>query len=389
MKRKIGLFILGLLLVLIFTSSHSFAKNQILTIDHFVPHTSIVPAIAGEEVELYVREKVLAGIAKNFASIKANGKVVLMIHGATVPAVVAYDFPYEGYSWMEFLAQAGFDTFALELTGYGLSPRPWPMDNPCNLGSGDLEYLESYGFPEEPCVQDYPWAITSSESEWDDIDAAVEYIKQMRGVEKVSLIGWSQGGPRAGGYAAKNPDKVDKLILLAPLGSSEKPQGDPPYEGTAFRITSYDSPWGLDNRWRLYDDCPGQREPEVYDMFMDAWLETDPVGATWGPGVGRSASGRSWWQASEVKAPTLIAVGLKDGLRFASQGVFNEISNDNKVFMTIDCTTHYTFAEWAHKILFKASKDWLLHQSINGIKYGTVNVDVDGSFTKNPEDIFE
>ena len=93
MKTKIGLLIFGLLFVLIFNSSYTFAKNQILTIDHWVPHTSTVPAITGDEVELYLREKVLAGIAKNFSSIKANGKVVLMIHGATVPGVIGYDFP--------------------------------------------------------------------------------------------------------------------------------------------------------------------------------------------------------------------------------------------------------------------------------------------------------
>jgi hypothetical protein len=57
--------------------------------------------------------------------------------------------------------------------------------------------------------------------------------------------------------------------------------------------------------------------------------------------------------------------------------------------MTFDCSSHYTIFEWPHEILFKASKDWLLHQSIKGIKYGTVNVDVDGTFTKNPENIFE
>jgi pimeloyl-ACP methyl ester carboxylesterase len=309
--------------VVVFTSSHSFAKNQILTIDHWVPHTSTVPAIAGEEVELYLRERVNKGIAKNFSSIKATGKVVLMIHGATVPGVLGYDFPSEGYSWMESLAKAGFDTFALELTGYGASPRPSPMDNPCNLGVANQEYLVEIGFLDATCAPEYPYQITNNDSDWDDIDAAVEYIKQMRGVDKVSLIGWSQGGPRAGGYAGKYPEKVDKLILLAPLWSRSKPEGDPPYPGDAFTITTYESPWGLNNRWSSYGDCPDQREPEIYDMFLDAWLETDPVGASWGPGMGRAPSGTWYWQASDVQAPTLVAVGLKDGLRFFGQGVFN------------------------------------------------------------------
>jgi pimeloyl-ACP methyl ester carboxylesterase len=361
--------------ILVLLSSASFAKgdnNPVLRIDHYVPHVSTVPAIQGEEVQLYVREKVLAGVAKTFSSIKKTGKVVLMVHGATVPSALAYDFPAEGYSWMEYLAKAGFDTFALELTGYGFSPRPWPMDDFCNLDAANQSYR-----------------LTSADSDWDDINAAVEYIKMIRGVDKVSLIGWSQGGPRAGGYAVKYPEKVDKLILLAPLGTIPKPAGDPPYSGPAFTITTYDSPWGLNNRWGAEEACPGQRDQAIYDMFLDAWLETDPEGATWGPGMGRAASGAAYWDASGVQAPTLIMVGLKDGLRFMGQSVFNEVSNDNKVFMTIDCTTHYAIFERSHEYLFKASKDWLLHQSIMGINNGTLNVDFDGTYTKNPENPFE
>jgi hypothetical protein len=58
--------------------------------------------------------------------------------------------------------------------------------------------------------------------------------------------------------------------------------------------TVYESPWGLDNRWTLFDNCPGQRESEIYDMFLDVWLETDPVGATWAPGMGRAPRG-TWY----------------------------------------------------------------------------------------------
>src|SRR5207237_183314 len=38
----------------------------------------------------------------------------------------------------------------------------------------------------------------------------------LRHVDKVDLIGWSMGGPRAGGYAAQHPDKISKMVLLAP-----------------------------------------------------------------------------------------------------------------------------------------------------------------------------
>jgi alpha-beta hydrolase superfamily lysophospholipase len=54
-----------------------------------------------------------------------------MVAGATVSVVPAFDLQFENYSWMEYLATAGFDVFAMDVTGYGLSPRPM-MDDPCN-----------------------------------------------------------------------------------------------------------------------------------------------------------------------------------------------------------------------------------------------------------------
>ena len=34
------------------------------------------------------------------------------------------------------------------------------------------------------------------------------------------MVAWSLGGPRAGGYAARNPGNVHRLVLLAPPTSS-------------------------------------------------------------------------------------------------------------------------------------------------------------------------
>src|SRR5919197_842033 len=60
------------------TSSPVLARDdseQMLTIDHFVPHVSTAPAIAGQSVQLYAREKVLAGAVLHNQI--GTGKVVL------------------------------------------------------------------------------------------------------------------------------------------------------------------------------------------------------------------------------------------------------------------------------------------------------------------------
>jgi pimeloyl-ACP methyl ester carboxylesterase len=87
------------------------------TTDYMLPHISTVPATAGDHVELFVRETVRLGRHR-------DRPAVLMVHGTTQSTVTSFDIQLENYSWMDHLARAGFDVFAMDLTGYGLSPRP-------------------------------------------------------------------------------------------------------------------------------------------------------------------------------------------------------------------------------------------------------------------------
>src|SRR6266478_3008662 len=77
-------------------------NGPIRTIDHYVPHVSTVDANYGEQVELFVREKVRRDLQVDIE--RSGGRkerlpVVLMIGGATTPAVALYDLPFKNYSW--------------------------------------------------------------------------------------------------------------------------------------------------------------------------------------------------------------------------------------------------------------------------------------------------
>ena len=61
--------------------------------------------------------------------------VVLFVHGAGTPGDVGFDVAHQDYSWMAYLARAGFDVFAMDMTGYGRSTRPAAMNDPCNLSA--------------------------------------------------------------------------------------------------------------------------------------------------------------------------------------------------------------------------------------------------------------
>ena len=49
----------------------------------------------------------------------------------------------------------------------------------------------------------------------DDLAAACDYICQTRGTDKVHMYGISSGALRAGLFAQRNPDRVDRLVLDA------------------------------------------------------------------------------------------------------------------------------------------------------------------------------
>ena len=58
--------------------------------------------------------------------------------------------------------------------------------------------------------------VTTLASDWNDVSAAVDYVLNLRHGTKLNLVGWSQGGPRSAGWAAQHPDKVNRMVLLAP-----------------------------------------------------------------------------------------------------------------------------------------------------------------------------
>src|SRR5437660_4587984 len=199
--------------------------DHVLRLDHYVGVRSTVPAIVGQTTPIYVREVVRAASALRDRNI-AN-RVVLFIHGAGTPAEVAFDVPYQDYSWMEYLAQAGFDTFAMDTTGYGRSTRPVAMNDPCNLSAAQQLALAPGGRT-EACAPTYGQQIATIASDWNDIGAVVDYLRALRGASQVSMVSWSLGGPRAAGYAAQNPDKVGKLVLLAPAYLRDGASATPP-----------------------------------------------------------------------------------------------------------------------------------------------------------------
>ena len=348
------------------------SADDLLVIDHYVPVVSRSPSIAGQTAQLYVRERASGGTVLRSRSLV--GRVILFVHGAGTPAEVAFDPPHPDASWMTFLARAGYDVFSMEMTGYGRSIRPAVMNDPCNLAEGQQDTFVPVLIP-GTCPPTYGFAASTIESDWHDLDAVVEYIRELRGAGRVHLPGWSLGGPRAGGYAARHPEKVQSVVLLSPAYSRNRPASPPEglVPGAAFTKQSRAD---FDALWDRQLGCPNQYEPAVRSAVWSAMLESDPVGATWGTGVRRAPRVTTWGfgpaEVGEMRTPMLLVAPETDGQVSPERVVelYEDVASEKKILVHLACSSHNAMWETNRSVLFDASLQWFRDGAVAGVESG-------------------
>ncbi len=370
-------YAVAVLAILIAHPSFGEDSEHVLSIDHYVRVRSAAPVIAGQTTQIYVRERVQAGAVLRDGA--APDKVVLFVHGAGTPAEVAFDVPYQDYSWMGYLARAGFDVFAMDMTGYGRSTRPAPMNDPCNL-SHEQQALFTPSLLPAPCPAAYPHQLTTIASDWNDIGTVVDHLRALRHVDKVSLVAWSLGGPRAAGYASQHPEKVQKLVLLAP-GYNRAAAGEPPAQvpalGAAMNTQSREE---FTVNWDRQVGCPGQYDAAASEVVWAKMIESDPVGATWGSGVRRAPQVTTWGLNSAVAAkmqiPTLMVAGVHDKQVPPERvrNMYADLGAHQKIFVDLACSSHNAMWEKNHLLLFRASLEWLTQGKVNGMQEGMLRL---------------
>ncbi len=373
--RAMTVLATGLLLTSAIAAGTATAQGTPLTADHYVRVVSKAPSMEGQLAQIYVRERVTAGTALRSRGLE--GRVVVFVHGAGTPAEVAFDPP--GASWMAHLAEAGYDVFSMDMTGYGRSTRPAAMNDPCNLSEAQqAEFVPT--LIAAPCPATFAFAATTIESDWHDLDAVVEYVRALRGVDRVHLAAWSLGGPRAGGYAARHPEKVASLLLLSPAYSRTRSAAPParlPAPGTAMTKQSRAD---FDALWNRQSPCPGQVEPRVRESVWTAMLESDPVGATWGTGVRRAPNVTTWgWsrdEAARQQTPTLLVAPATDGQVPPARvrELFEDLGSSKKVLLDLACSSHNAMWESNRLLLFEASLEWLRSGSVDDVDMGEVKL---------------
>lgn len=361
-------------------------NSDLVTVDRFVTHVSTVPATFGRTVGLFVREKVRADVLATAQ--QHRPPVVLMVHGGFAPPTVAYDLGYRDYSFMAVLARAGYDVFTMAHTGYAPSPRPL-MDDPCNVDA-EFQHLLTPHVLARPVPPRYPHKLVSSRTEWDELETVIDWICKRRGVERVSLIGWSTGAPRAGGYAALHPDRVDRLILFgaAPYFPSDDAPATMPEPGAPTLLQTRE--FLLQRRWQDHVRCEGQLEDDaVCEAMWREIMALDEVGSTWaadGRGIMRAPNRMNFgWRANlaRIQAPTLMLLGEFDNYAKRLEA-WRGLGAPQKLFIRVACASHFMQFERGRHLLYRATADWLAAATVDGYARGELAADERGRLVASP-----
>ncbi|MBW8801046.1 MAG: alpha/beta fold hydrolase [Streptomyces sp.] len=368
-------------------------------IDHEVPHTSNVPANNQEAVKLFVRER-------RSRRTGPVGKPVLMLHGRSAPVLASFDLQYKTYSWAEALAKDGYDVFMMDLQGSGRSPRP-EMGSPCNLSENDQKLLipRPPGFT-PPCSPTYPHQLNNSDSDQAELHRVVEYIKLKCGVEQVAFVGWSAAAFTMGPYAVKHPENVESMFLLAPI-FPPKATSSPPSPPPSPVPMSLGARPGLENAWNLELRSPDQREPGMVDAVWAAYMESEPIGSTWGPpeGLNRIRSFARWgWNETTAgqggvlggSVPVLIVDGEHDRtanttppsgnveLNFSVRALYGAIAGPHKVMVKALGASHQMPWEQQHMNLHNLSSKWIEDRQVDGKTTGVFVMHQNGVISPAP-----
>jgi pimeloyl-ACP methyl ester carboxylesterase len=244
---------------------------------------------------------------------------VLFVHGSSMASQPTFDLQVLGRphsSVMEWFAQRGFDTWCVDMEGYGRSDKQ--RDIASNIADGA-----------------------------DDLTAATRYIMDARGAEKFMVYGISSGALRAALFAQRHPERVARLALDAFVWTGE---GSPTLAARRKKLPEF-----LKARRRPIDrafvnsiftrDHPGCAEQKVVDAFADAILALDdsvPVGT-----YIDMCSHLPVVEPEKITAPTIIMRGEFDGIAGFDDLIefFKRLPNPDKQFTVMPGISHASFQQ--------------------------------------------
>jgi pimeloyl-ACP methyl ester carboxylesterase len=247
------------------------------------------------------------------ASGQASLPVLFLVHGSSLSARTSYDLAvpgHEEYSMMNVFARYGYDVWTMDHENYGKSSR---TESNSDIASGA-----------------------------EDLKAGIELVERETGRKKVHLFGESSGGLRAGVYAMKHPEQVERLVLAAFTYKGEasptltkRAEQLPYYRTHNMRLRDREMIRGIYTR-----DKAGTTDPAIAEVVADAELKFGDQVPT-GTYLDMTAN-LPVVDPLKVGAPVLLLRGEYDGIATVDDltDFFKRLPNGDRQFVILPGAAH-------------------------------------------------
>ena len=251
---------------------------------------------------------------------------ILFVHGSSMASTPTFDLEVAGRpdsSAMDYFAGRGFDTWCVDLEGYGRSAKHRAIN--CDIANGA-----------------------------DDLAAASDYILRTRGCGPLLVYGISSGALRAALFAQRHPDRVRRLALDAFVWTGE---GSPTLAERRRKLPQFQSAnrRPIDRafvRSIFTRDHPGTADETTVEAFAEAILALDDSVPT-GTYVDMCAK-LPVVEPERITAPTIVMRGQYDGIAGLDDLIdfYKRLPNPDKQFAIMPGIAHASFQQKNYRLVY-------------------------------------
>jgi len=235
-------------------------------------------------------------------------EAILLVHGRTWSAVPDFDLQVEGeeLSLMDGLVEAGYAVYAVDLRGYGETPRDETEWLTPDRAAKDLAIILSW---------------IDDQNEW---------------IIKPHLFGWSMGSTNSQLAAQRYPELISSLILFGYwFDNAQTIPADAPDHSLQKTINTAEA---------AASDfiVPGSISQKAIDVYVKMALEADPIKVDW-----KNLDQYNELDPSQVTVPTLILQGEHDpiGPTDRQAKLYTRLGTAHKQWVTVPGGDHAAFME--------------------------------------------
>jgi pimeloyl-ACP methyl ester carboxylesterase len=251
---------------------------------------------------------------------------ILFVHGSSMASQPTFDLHVAGRadsSAMDHFVRLGYDTWCVDMEGYGRSDKHRDINSDIATGA-------------------------------DDLAAATDYIARTRSVTSVLMYGISSGALRAALFAQRHPERVRRLALDAFVWTG---QGSPTLADRRKRLPEFRAKnrRPIDRafvRSIFTRDHPGTADEEVVEAFADAILALDDSVPT-GTYVDMCAN-LPLVDPARITAPTIVMRGEYDGIASVEDLLefFTKLPNPDKQFAVMPGIAHASLQQKNYRLVY-------------------------------------